>query len=467
MHEYNTYTGVITYKDIEFTFVFDKKELKLIPPKDKKDEVRNWFRKSIATGVYVSGDPLYITEILYGSVNETVHNIIFIPSKNTAISNINSTLIIKIDYYILNKKDKEKIDRIAIKGPEITHIFPTTVALNKIDWSLDGKIGVSTKSFDETTTAKEKFNMNDNDLFIYFGISVSGTYKTGQSPISLDSTMYIEFDSTDDYEFIISLIKISKQLIQYLCYRRNIIFSKVELAAPTQNGLHDSFATLYESNQINIEETYPNEKEKLIKYDYIQGHLGEILNDIISGKIYLGHIPESYEIGRRKNAGSFILITAGFEWEFERSNPNGIEKDEKTKKAEDNVTNIIENLIKENTGKAKEIFKFLKKLIGADSLESRIVEYGKCYGYISNIFGDNLYNINNEQLDYRQMGKRLAEQRNNFAHGNIDKEFIGLSLLDLIYLEYIIYIMQLKFYKLDEDNIKYAINDLFGCNIAL
>ena len=65
------------------------------------------------------------------------------------------------------------------------------------------------------------------------------------------------------------------------------------------------------------------------------------------------------------------------------------------------------------------------------------------------------------------MGKRLSDQRNHFAHGDIDKEFIGLSLLDLIYLEYVIYIMQLKFYGLDDDAIKYSINDLFRCNLSL
>ena len=70
-------------------------------------------------------------------------------------------------------------------------------------------------------------------------------------------------------------------------------------------------------------------------------------------------------------------------------------------------------------------------------------------------------------MNYKEMGKRLSDQRNHFAHGDIDKEFIGLSLLDLVYLEYIIYIMQLKFYGVDDNNIKKAINDLFGCNIAL
>ena len=466
MDEHNTYTGTVTYRDIEFSFVFDKKELKLIPPKDKRNDIRKWFMKSVDNVFQVPGNPIYINEYLYGIVNETGHNIVFIPS-HTSIGRINSTLIINIDFYILNKYDRDKIDRIAIKGPEITHIFPTTIALNKIDWGLNGKIGVSTKPFDETTTEKEVFNMDGKKLLIYFGISISSTYKTGQAPIGLNSTMFIEFEPTDDYRFIINLIKVAKQLIQYLCYRRNIVFSSVEISAPTSKGPHEPFATLYATNENNIEEIYPNDKEKLIKYDYLQGHLGNILNDIVEEKIYLGHIPESYELGRNINAGRFVMITAAFEWEFKRNYPKGIEKSKKTKEAEIKVTKIINNLIKQNSGKSKEILKFLKKLIKTDNLESRIIEYGKHYRNVSDVFGNHLYNINNEELNYRQMGKRLSDQRNHFAHGDIDKEFIGLSLLDLIYLEYVIYIMQLKFYGLDDNKIKYAINDLFGCNIAL
>lgn len=31
----NLYTGKLTYKDIEFNFVFDKSELRLIPPQNQ------------------------------------------------------------------------------------------------------------------------------------------------------------------------------------------------------------------------------------------------------------------------------------------------------------------------------------------------------------------------------------------------------------------------------------------------
>lgn len=466
MKDFETYTGILKYKEIEFTFVFDKKKLKLIPSNDNKKEVEYWFMKEIGPGTYTLGEPFYIKEVLLGISNETGRKIVFIPS-GREVGRINSTLIVDIEYYIINKFDRERIDRIAIKGPEITHIFPTTQALNKINWEENGKLGISTKPFIETTTEKEYFKINDKELSIYFGISISSSYKTGEAPLTLNSTMFIEFEPTDDYEFVVNIIEIAKKFIQYLCYRRNISFCSIEIASPASKGLHETFANMYKVEESSIIENYPIDKGRFIKYDYVKGNIGKIINDIVSKNIYLEHIPDTYESGRRINAGKYVMITAGFEWEFNRNYPEGIKKSDIRKKAEENVCKLIDDLINKNSGKSRQILKFLKKLIKSDSLESKINTYGKDYNEISDIFGNRLYDINNEKLNYKDMGKRLSDQRNHFAHGDIDKEFIGLSLLDLVYLEYIIYIMQLKFYGVDDNNIKKAINDLFGCNIAL
>ena len=466
MKDFEIYTGIIKYKDIDFYFVFDKKTLKLIPPKNKKEEVEYWFMKEIKKGYYTLGEPLYVKEVLLGFSNETDKKIIFIPS-GMEVGRINSTLIVDIKYYIINKYDRESMNRVSIKGPEITHIFPTNIALNKINLEGNGKLGISTKPFIETTTEKEIFKINDKELSIYFGISISSSYKTGEAPLTLNSTMFIDFESTDDYEFIVNIIETAKKFIQYLCYRRNIVFSSIEIASPASEGLHEVFANMYKVEEKSIIENYPIDKGRFIKYDYVKGNIGKIINDIVLKNIYLEHIPDTYELGRRINSGKYVMITAGFEWEFNRNYPEGVKKSDTRKKAEENVTNIIEELISKNSGRSKEILKFLKKLIKSDSLESKIITYGRDYNEISDIFGIRLYSINNEKLNYRDMGKRLSDQRNHFAHGDIDKEFIGLSLLDLVYLEYVIYIIQLKFYEVDDNNIKKAVNDLFGCNITL
>ena len=44
--EIGLYTGTLLYKDINFTFAFDRSELRLIPPKDKEHEIEwEWGRK--------------------------------------------------------------------------------------------------------------------------------------------------------------------------------------------------------------------------------------------------------------------------------------------------------------------------------------------------------------------------------------------------------------------------------------
>lgn len=110
----------------------------------------------------------------------------------------------------------------------------------------------------------------------------------------------------------------------------------------------------------------------------------------------------------------------------------------------------IQRLLNEANGrKQRSIYKFLQRRVRSDSLESEIVHTGKIIDDIIGIFGKHLYQRNGQELKYSEIGNRLSSQRNNFAHGNLDKEFIGLSLLDLMYMEYILYAMQLNYYGVD------------------
>ena len=161
------------------------------------------------------------------------------------------------------------------------------------------------------------------------------------------------------------------------------------------------------------------------------------------------------------------MITAAFEWEFKRMYPDGVKRNAKKIEAENAATEHLKELIEGNTGEVKSIYKFLKKIVKTDSLQKEIQQVGKDFGEIINVFGNRLYSLNKESMKYNKMGERLSKQRNNFAHGNLDKEFIGNSLLDLIYLEYVVYAMQLRQMGLSNENIQKSINDLFSCRLAL
>ena len=465
--ELEVYTGLLTYKGIEFSFAFDGETLKLIPPKDKNDEVKMWFMKSLEYGVYTFGRLVYIEDdYLIGKCNENLQKIIFLP-KQTNIGSHNSVLIVQIEAYIIQKYEREWIDRLGFVSQELDCIYPTSQALEAIKYTEEGIISIKTKDFDNTTSQKQSFSVDGKDVFVHFSISRTSSGKIGKPPLELHAVMFFDFVKTNDYAFILRLWRIAKSFVQYLCYRKNINLSSVEVSAPYEGGKHEKFATLHIVNEDIDNEPEILEKRRYIKQEYISGVEGKILNDIAEDKIYLRHLPESYRSGRSIDAARFVMITAAFEWTFKKNYPDGITKKPATVKAEKAATEILNRLVDGSKAKLRQIYRFLRKLIGSDSLQAEIEQMGKDYKEIVDIFGRRLYSMNNKTLKYSEMGLRLSQQRNNFAHGNLDKDFIGLSLLDLIYLEYVIYAMQLKEYGVEKILIQRAINDLFGCSIGL
>lgn len=461
------YTGKLTYKDIKFDFVFDKSELRLIPPIEKCQEVSKWFLKELQPGVYTSGDTVYIEDtFLRAKINETGQTIILFAFHNR-INSYNHILMVQVDSYIICQTDIEYIDRIGFRSTEIDYIYATSQALCWPSWNTNGEVSVKTTKFNETESEKHIFEVDKKPVSVFFGITRTTRISDVEPPLELHSTMYFEFEKTNDYSFITKLWSIAKSFIQFLCYRQNVGLPEAIISAPIENGKHGSVATFYVVGETNTVEPNTLDKGRYIKQQYIAGYEGEILNDISSNNLYQRHIPLSYKQGCSIDAARFVMITAAFEWEFNRTYPNGVPKKASTIEAENTATIEIEKLINSSSRKLKKIYRYLKKQIKNDSLQSEIERVGKDYADIIDMFGNHLYQINNETLKYSEMGERLSAQRNHFAHGDLDKDFIGNSLLDLIFLEYVIYTIQLKRYGIPDDNIKKIINDLFCCYIDL
>ena len=470
------YTGQLTYKGVEFTFVFGEKELKLIPPKEKRTEIEtDWLMTQIEKGVYIPKIPIMEEKYLLGTCNESNQKIIFFVRKGSYMGGCNAVLTIEVTAYIICKSNRSAIDRICFTNPEIDAIHPVnksfvfSLGTDLENFNQSGVVSLTTNDFESTTTETQTFIVDNKAVTSYFCISRGISTKLGEPPISLNSSLMFEFEPTTEYEFILWLWHIAKDFLSYLCYRRDVYLPTVKLSAPYADGKHEEFATLYVVDENGCPSVEDIKKGRYIKQGLIAGHEGQILTDIASGELYLRHIPESYRSGRRKDAAKFVMITAAFEWEFHRNYPEGITKSEATQKAENEAENKLQELI-DNDGcckKLKKIYKFLKKLVRSDSLQSEIKQIEKDYSEIIDLFGNHLYSLNKEQLIYSEMGKRLSDQRNHFAHGDLDQDFIDLSLLDLIFMEYIVYALQLKHYGIEVSKIQNAINDLFHCGFAL
>lgn len=466
MEDFNIYSGKLNYKDICFDFVYDKQELRLIPPTDKKPEIRNWKMKELAPGVFTMGDPLTIdSPYLEGAINETAQKVIFITRQGSSIGSQNSVLIIEVAAVILFNTEKRMINKIAFAGPEINAIYSVGKAFSLVydeEQSKKGIISIKTADYEKTTTEKSIFIVDDRKVSVHFSIGRQVSMGVQDTPLKLTSIMIFEFESTDDYDFLFRLYNIATMFIRYLCYRKNVVIDVVELC----NQYHIcAKMQILDSNQQCEEKTIKD--GRYISQHYIAGLEGKILSDIASDTIYMRHLPDTYEAGRHIDATRFVMITAAFEWEFRRIFPEGVKKKERTLKVEEEAKQVLQGLIDNSTGELKGIYKYLQKSIGSSPLSGKITFVGRNLTEIIDVFGKYLYDLNGKELNYFQMGERLSQQRNNYAHGNLDKDFVGLSLLDLVFLEMVLYAMQLKYYGLENIKIKRVLNELFHKNLMI
>ena len=454
------YTGNVTYKDIEFVFLFDGKILQLIPPKDKFMELFIDFftEKESLTGLRCSkSTSLFIQdEILVGKCNESNYQtIIFLPRKGSILSENQNKFEIEINAFILCRENDESITCMEFSCQELDYIYPIHRVYN-ISCETNKEIILKAQKNNSRKIKNRVFNLEGRDIGLHFGITTKIFEKQNNSPIVFNSTMRFEFNPTNDYIFVLRLYEIAKQFIQFLCYRRNIVFNGVNLVSNKVK-----IGIMYESSEV-ICDNNP-EKRGYISAELIEEHAVDILNCIAEGNLFLRHIPKNYEESTIVDIASFLFVMTAFEWEFKKKHPNlDAQKRRKTIAAENTVEKQINKFIENSTGKEKEIYKKLKKSIkGFIPLNQKIKKIFTDYQDEIELFGKKLYLRNNEDFSINDISSRLAEQRNDFAHGNLDKEFNPITIIDITLMEFIIYIMQLSYCGVENVNIKKAINDLF------
>ena len=461
-------TGTLKMMGYEFFFTFDKEKLSLIP-KEEKDSIKySWFYKKLETGGYAwPGDPKFVEEdFLYGRTNETNQVITFLTNKHIQLHENNGVITVPFLAYFFSYSERPMISRISFSGLELNYIHPINHAF-EISYKPeehDGKIKISTYDFDSTTTKEQKFTVFGKEVQVYFGITRTTSLSIEKPPLTLSSSMVLYFEETQDYSFILELNRIAKEFIQFLCNRRNISFTKIQLSSRESNV--GQYVEIGEDIEIEMK---PLKDGRYIQQKYIAGYEGKILNDIAENNLYLRHLGKSFRDSRIIDAASFVLRTAAFEWEFSRLFSEDEWKSEQRKILEEEASKELERLIENSTGKLKKIYKDLKKsVVSYLSLSQKICQIFEEYGAsLLDLFGQSIYKLNNISYNHSEIAERIGKQRNNFAHGNLDKEFINESLLDVVFLEQIVLAIQLQYFGIDEIETQKIINEVFHHNLAL
>lgn len=450
------YTGSMTIKKIDCYFMFDGSILEITILNRKNI-------KNLDDFIKLEND------ILTGKCNESGEELKFLVENPYIIDSFTYVIKYDVQFYIICSHHENYLSKMTFKSVELDCIYPANQAIEylveKDKLFNQGIFQIKNNGFNEHKLIKNDFYIEDKKISVSFCVVPKLNMSPLKPPITLQSCMEFTFENVDDYIFIYKLFILAKKFIQFLCYRRNVSFSDVILSTFEENK-YIQFANAYLIDNECDENLKILKDRRYIRQSYIDGIEGKILSDIYNGNLYMRHFPKSHKSGAVMRPENFVMITAAFEWEFKRLFPEGIAKEKASLDLDNQVKNNIKKLFDSSSGKLKKRYgRILKSLDYDSTLQSKVIHAGKELDSIIHCFGVYLYKLNDTCLDYKEMGKRIADQRNHYAHGDLNEKFIGTSLLDLIYLERIIYVMQLKVYGLNDSSIKHAINDLFGFNI--
>lgn len=461
-------TGLITYK--EKKCVFKLKEFTL-----EVDELEGREKIHIDDLDYIFGESVGTKEDLpkkllgkdFESGNDIIFNIRNLASRSP------KTYIFNLYSYAVFNKNESSFDGLKLSGEEFNWFYNIRNAYEYTVVSETGELHFNIKPFEDLSKTFE-FNLEDElvegELNVTRQISNMDT-----SPIKVHTDLYLRFEETTDYSKINKLINLVADFFEFVTYRRNISINHITLSKKDENKDRQiTVGTFYINREKNIfTEEGRNLRERMIDLPLLEESMSNLFNRLQKKAIYLTHIPES-SIGKRRITPSrFVMVTAGFEWQFRLSYEalsNKVEEASKRDEAREELLMFLDEKISSSTGEKKKYFKGeKKKIISMNMSMSSKIEWALAeFSDILDRYIKDIYNMNQiKDVKYKDIAERIQNQRNDYAHGNIDKEINSIIGLDLNVLEWLYYAMVLSDIGMSRDNIQKTINKLFSRGYAL
>ncbi|WP_394530976.1 HEPN domain-containing protein [Priestia aryabhattai] len=460
-------TGLITYKEKKCVFKLKGFTLEVDELEDREkiyiDDLDYIFGESVSTKEY-------LPKKLLGKDFENGKDIIF-NIRNLA-SRSPKTYIFNLYSYAVFNKNESSFDGLTLSGEEFNWFYNIRNAYEYTVVSETGELQFNIKPFEDLSKTFE-FNLEDElvegELNVTRQISNMDT-----SPIKVHTDLYLRFEETTDYSKIHKLINLVADFFKFVTYRRNISINHITLSKKDENKDRQiTIGTFYINREKNIfTEEGRNLRERMIDLQLLEESMSNLFNRLQKKAIYLTHIPESSVDKRRITPSRFVMVTAGFEWQFRLSYEalsNKVEEASKKDEAKEELLMFLEEKISSSTGEKKKYFKDeKKKIINMNMSMSSKIEWALAeFSDILDRFIKDIYNMNQiKDVKYKDIAERIQNQRNDYAHGNIDKEINSIIGLDLNVLEWLYYTMVLSDIGMSRDNIQKTINKLFSRGYA-
>lgn len=351
------------------------------------------------------------------------------------------------------------ISGLSIQADELNYIYPVGQTYN---YTMN-ETGINSINLQASTGDQQwVFNLNEIRVTVSFGIMQSFTHD--ESPLRLQSALYMEFEPTEDHEFITRLFAIGRNFLRYVCYRRNINITKSSVY--THDGKR-KFCPIGSFDAAWLHTDYPETKERMkrnfIPVSSLGNSLGYLFQKLSDDTLYLRHIPESIKDARGITPAHSVMLTAAFEYEYHQLFPKGIKHKAKTQKKHELIKTGLDSLISdEKYDSVKKEFERAKNILTNDNLEAQLNQAFKELSVCFESHAKSLFDLNETEYSTSIMAKTISKMRNDFAHGNINIDYGIETFLSITILPYLIYAMQLKQAGLDESEITKIIGKLLS-----
>lgn len=373
--------------------------------------------------------------------------------------------------YILFEHEEIAFDGVQINSDELNWFHNVKQSYS---FMVEPDTGHSEIKIEPYKNTEKRFNFNFEGQVINGNLNVSRNFSyISTMPIRLHTDMNLYFEPTNEFDIVERLINVSYKFLKFITYRRNIAFNQIILKKKIEEtDKYRKVGKLY-IREIKTESTEEAKiiQDRLIDLPLIEDNLGQLFEKLAKNTIYITHIPENSIEKNRITPSRFIMATAGFEWQFRSSyNELSNKSEDKYKEQKEEILAFLDERIEQNTGKKKKYFKNYKNLLLksdmtlSDKINWALTEFNEEL----EVFINSLYKWNGvTDVKYTEISERIQTQRNNIAHGNIDKEFNSFVILDLFVLEWLYYAMVLNDIGVSREKIRFAINKLFNRRIGL
>lgn len=375
--------------------------------------------------------------------------------------------------YLISDDVNLMYDTLEIQADELNYFYPESKAF-LFNEELD-TIFINTS---EETTERFSFDFKEDHIKAQLGV-ITNVHLGTATPLSASTSLNLKFSEKNELSFAEDLTLLIRRFLMFVTFRRNINCTKLLLKRRTEAdnpnvvSVGKFFVNFHENLVI---ETDKKVKQQIIDYPLIKDHLSSLLMNLANEKVYMSHLPETMKAARLITPARYIMVTAGFEWEFSRSLEDKLTHniDTKYRKEIQEISDFFEQKIQETTSKSKRFYKQMKKRalggVGqAHTLEQRLTFAFEEFDEVLNGFIKNIFFYNGVEFDsnYSELAERIAKRRNAVGHGNIEQTAHRWHGIDMLILEWLSYAMLLRSIGMDEHKIKVSINELFRRGVAL